>query len=72
MSLAEPKERIHFRSKVEAMEQSADGQRDFDAFVLSAKGRVTAKHAKYAKTSFENPVRVFGVFCGCLPQAFLA
>ncbi|MBI4325903.1 MAG: hypothetical protein HY674_11645 [Chloroflexi bacterium] len=38
VSLAEPKERIHFRSKVEAMEQSADRLRNFDAFVLSAKG----------------------------------
>ena len=38
VSLAEPKERIHFRSKVEVMDQSADGQRDFDAFVMSAKG----------------------------------
>jgi len=38
VSLAEPKERIHFRSKVEAMDKSADGQRDLDAFVMSAKG----------------------------------
>ena len=43
VSLAEPKERIHFRSKVEAMEKSADGQRDFDAFVLSAKGETSTK-----------------------------
>lgn len=43
MPLAEPKERIHFRSKVEAMEQSADGQWDFDAFVLSAKGETSTK-----------------------------
>ena len=43
VSLAEPKERIHFRSKVEAMEQSADGQRDFDAFVMSAKGETSTK-----------------------------
>ena len=43
MSLAEPKERIHFRSKVEAMEQSADRQRDFDAFVMSAKGETSTK-----------------------------
>ena len=49
MSLAEPKERIHFRSKVEAMDNSADGQRDFDAFVISANGEGTANHAKYAK-----------------------
>jgi hypothetical protein len=46
VSLAEPKERIHFRSKVEAMDKSAEGQRDFDAFVVSAKGEGTAKHAK--------------------------
>jgi hypothetical protein len=43
VSLAEPKERIHFRSKVEAMEQSADRQRDFDAFVVSAKGETSTK-----------------------------
>ena len=43
MSLAEPKERIHFRSKVEAMDQSADRQRDFDAFVMSAKGETSTK-----------------------------
>jgi class 3 adenylate cyclase len=43
VSLAEPKERIHFRSKVEAMDKSADGQRDFDAFVLSAKGETSTK-----------------------------
>ena len=43
MSLAEPKERIHFRSKVEAMDKSADGQRDFDAFVMSAKGETSTK-----------------------------
>ena len=41
MSFAEPKERIHFRSKVEAMDQSADGQRDFDAFVMSVKGETS-------------------------------
>jgi len=43
VSLAEPKERIHFRSKVEAMDKSADGQRDFDAFVMSAKGETSTK-----------------------------
>ncbi len=43
MSLAEPKERIHFPSKVQAMDQSADGQRDFDAFVMSAKGETSTK-----------------------------
>lgn len=39
----EPKERIHFRSKVKAMDQSADRQRDFDAFVMSAKGETSTK-----------------------------
>jgi class 3 adenylate cyclase/GTPase SAR1 family protein len=43
VSLAEPKERIHFKSKVEAMDQSADRQRDFDAFVMSAKGETTTE-----------------------------
>jgi class 3 adenylate cyclase len=41
--MVEPKERIHFRSKVEAMDQSADGQRDFGAFVMSAKGETSTK-----------------------------
>jgi class 3 adenylate cyclase len=40
----EPKARIRFRSKVEAMDQSADGQRDFDAFVVSAKGETSTKN----------------------------
>jgi WD40 repeat protein/class 3 adenylate cyclase/GTPase SAR1 family protein len=43
VSLAEPKERVYFRSKVEAMDQSADRQRDFDAFVMSAKGETSTK-----------------------------
>jgi class 3 adenylate cyclase/GTPase SAR1 family protein len=43
VSLAEPKERIHFPSKVEAMDKSADRQRDFDAFVMSAKGETSTK-----------------------------
>jgi hypothetical protein len=43
VSLAEPKERIHFRSKVEVMDKSADGQRDFDAFVMSAKGETSTR-----------------------------
>lgn len=34
---------MHFRSKVEAMDQSADGQRNFDAFVVSAKGETSTK-----------------------------
>ena len=41
--LVEPRERIHFKSKIEAMEQSADRQRDFDAFVVSAKGEMSTK-----------------------------
>ena len=36
VSLTEPKERIHFQSAVEAMERSAEGQRDFDALVMLA------------------------------------
>jgi WD40 repeat protein len=43
VSLAEPKERIHFKSAVEAMDRSADRQRDFDAFVMSAKGETSTK-----------------------------
>jgi hypothetical protein len=43
VSLAEPKERIHFRPKAGAMDQSTDGQRDFDAFVMSAKGETSTK-----------------------------
>jgi hypothetical protein len=61
VSLPEPKERIHFRSKVEAMGQSVDRQRDFDAFVVPAKGEGTAKHAKVVSGSC---FRVFGVFGG--------
>jgi len=41
VSLAEPKERIHFHSQVEEMDRSADRQRDFDAFVMSAKGETS-------------------------------
>ncbi len=43
VSLAEPKERMHYRSKVETMDQSADWQRDFDMFVMSAKGETSTK-----------------------------
>jgi class 3 adenylate cyclase/GTPase SAR1 family protein len=43
VSLTEPKERIRFRSKVEAMDKTADQQRDFDAFVMSAKGETSTK-----------------------------
>jgi len=41
VSLAEPKERVHFQSQVEAMDKSADRQRDFDAFLMSAKGETS-------------------------------
>ena len=41
VSLAEPKERLHFQSQVEAMEASADRQRDFQTFVVSAKGETS-------------------------------
>jgi len=41
--LAEPKERMRFVSKVEAMEQSADRQRDFEMFVMSAKGETSTE-----------------------------
>ncbi|MBN1396441.1 MAG: hypothetical protein JXA06_00240 [Bacteroidetes bacterium] len=44
VSLIEPKERIHFKSKVEVMDKSADRQRDFDAFVVSAKGETNTKN----------------------------
>jgi class 3 adenylate cyclase len=43
VSLAEPKEQIHFKSKVAAMDKSADRHRDFDAFVMSAKGETSTK-----------------------------
>jgi len=38
VSLAEPQERMNFPLKVEAMEQSADRQRDFEGFLVSASG----------------------------------
>lgn len=41
VSLAEPKERLRFASKVEAMEQSADRQRNFEMFVESARGETS-------------------------------
>jgi class 3 adenylate cyclase/GTPase SAR1 family protein len=41
VSLAEPKERLRFTSKVEAMEQSADRQRNFEMFVQSARGEMS-------------------------------
>jgi class 3 adenylate cyclase len=39
----ESKEFIHFRSKVEAIDKSADRQRDFDMFVMSAKGETSTR-----------------------------
>ena len=41
--VSELRERTHFRSKVEAMDRSADRQRDFDAFVMSAKGETSTQ-----------------------------
>lgn len=41
VSLSEPKERIYFHSEVEAMDKSADMQRDFNAFLMSAKGETS-------------------------------
>jgi len=38
VSLGEPKERISFLSKVATMDKNANWQRDFDVFVMSAKG----------------------------------
>jgi class 3 adenylate cyclase/GTPase SAR1 family protein len=43
VSLAEPKERKSFQSEVEAMDRDADCQRDFDAFVMSAKGETNTQ-----------------------------
>ncbi len=43
VSLVEPNERIHFQSEVEAMDRSADRQRDFEAFVMSAKGETSTR-----------------------------
>lgn len=49
VSLAEPKERIHFKSAVQAMDKSANRQRKFDAFVMSAKGETnTARFRQWA------------------------
>ncbi len=44
VSLAEPKERIGFPSQVDAMDKSADRQREFDASVTSAKGETSTKN----------------------------
>ena len=43
VSLAEPKERIQFKSAVQEMDNSADRQRNFDAFVMSAKGETSTE-----------------------------
>jgi class 3 adenylate cyclase len=43
ISLIEPKERIRFKSKLEAMDNSADWHRNFDAFIMSAKGETSTK-----------------------------
>lgn len=43
VSLAEPKERIRFQSQVDRMDRAADDQRDFEAFVMSAKGETSTK-----------------------------
>ncbi len=49
VSLAEPKERLQFSSKVQVMEQSADRQRDFEMFVESARGEMsTPSFTKWA------------------------
>jgi class 3 adenylate cyclase/GTPase SAR1 family protein len=46
VSLAEPKERLQFKSAVEAMDKTADRQRDFDSFVMSATGEVSTPSFK--------------------------
>jgi WD40 repeat protein/class 3 adenylate cyclase/GTPase SAR1 family protein len=43
VSLVEPKERIRSMSAVEAMEKSANWQRYFEAFIVSAKGETSTK-----------------------------
>ncbi len=43
VSLAEPKERIRFESQVAEMDRSADQRRDFDAFLVSARGETSTK-----------------------------
>jgi WD40 repeat protein/class 3 adenylate cyclase len=41
--LTEPRERIRFASQVAAMDRTADRRRDFDAFVVSARGETSTK-----------------------------
>lgn len=49
VSLEEPKERIHYSSKVAAMDRSADRQRDFEMFIESARGETsTPSFTKWA------------------------
>lgn len=46
VSLIETREPTQFQSAVSAMDQSADRHRDFDAFVMSAKGEVSTQNFK--------------------------
>lgn len=43
VSLTAPKERLAFASEVDAMDKSADRRRDFDAFLVSARGETSTK-----------------------------
>jgi class 3 adenylate cyclase len=58
VSLVDPKERIFLRSNVDSMTRSADRQRDFDAFLVSAKGETsTVAFLEWAAMSrFENVI----------------
>jgi class 3 adenylate cyclase/GTPase SAR1 family protein len=64
VSLAEPKERIQFKSEVEAMDKSADWQRDLDAFIMSAKGETsTEEFTKWIERSrFENVIARWKIY----------
>jgi hypothetical protein len=66
VSLAEPKKRIHFWSEVEAMGQSADRQRDFDAFVVAAKGETSTKSSEPRNTRNPRKGGMKAVFAECL------
>jgi class 3 adenylate cyclase/GTPase SAR1 family protein len=49
VSLAEPKERLRYESKLAAMDRSADRQRDFEVFIQSARGETsTPNFTKWA------------------------
>ncbi len=63
VSLAEPKERIHFRSKVEAVEQSANRQREFDAFVALAAAGFLSREPQF--------VPVFSSTTSCGAASFM-